>query len=74
MATITDEDLFEVSTLVYRRWADEYDLLKKVKVERDDGQPDWAEMHVVRLKNHTEREAKWKALLTRITAQLPKLN
>lgn len=74
MPQISDEDAFECAALVYSKWAQEYDLLKKVKNETNDGRdPDYEEMHKVRLANHTATEAKWKALLTRMTAICPRL-
>lgn len=76
MPEITNEDLFEAVGLIYRRWAEEYDLLKKVKAEKPDYklEPDWDQMHQIRLKNHTAEEAKWKQLLDRLAAKLPKLS
>lgn len=72
---VSDHDLFDLSALVYSRWAAEYDLLKQVKAETDDGSdPDWKEFHAVRLENHTKIEAKWKALLQRMTAICPRLS
>lgn len=74
MGTLDDHDMFEVTTLVYSRWASEYDLLKQVKGEKDDGSdPDFELMHKARLENHTKAEAKWKALLDRCTKECPKL-
>ena len=71
---ISDHDLFELSTLVYKRWAEEYDLLKKVKAETDDGtDPDYELMHETRLGNHAQKEAYWKAFLKRMTDIRPKL-
>lgn len=71
---LSNEDLFEATSLIYRRWAEEYDLLKRVKNEKDDGSdPDYKQMHQHRLKHHTETEAKWKAFLSRMTAVCPRL-
>lgn len=53
---------FEACGLIYRRWSTEFDLLKQCKAERDDGSPDWKQMHDLRLKHHTQEEAKWKRL------------
>jgi len=73
MPNISDADAFECTSLVYNRWAQEYDLLKKVKAEVNDGSPDWEQFHALRLKGHTAEEAKWKALLQRMTAVCPNL-
>lgn len=73
MPQITDSDLFEATSLVYSRWAQEFDTLKRVKAETDDGSEDWADFHALRLQNATATEAKWKALLQRLTAACPKL-
>lgn len=56
---VTRDFLFEACALAYSRWSAEYDLLKQVKAEKDDGQPDYARLHAIRLKNHTETVAKW---------------
>lgn len=66
MPDISKADMNEMISLVYRRWSEEYDLLKKVKSEKPDRSKDWHLFHAERLKNHTEREAKWKALLDRV--------
>lgn len=58
----TREFLFEACSLIYSRWSSEYDLLKSVKAEKDDGSEDWAPLHALRLKNHTEAESKWNKL------------
>lgn len=74
MATISDEDMLEIATLVYRRWAEEFFLLKAVKIEKNDGSdPDWEEMHNARLTNHEMAFAKWDALYKRVCMALPKL-
>lgn len=72
MPEVSIDDLFEAITLVYRRWAEEYALLKKTKKEKDDGSTDWLQFHNIRLVNHTKAERKWKSLLERLTALLPR--
>lgn len=73
---ISDHDLFELSALVYRKWSEAYDNLKKVKAEKPDykREPDWDAFHALRLKNATEEEAKLKAFLDRMVAISPKIN
>ena len=74
MPEITPDDLFTVTSLVYSRWSEEYDLLKKVKMETDTGvEPDYAQFHAIRLDNHTKAEATWRALRDRLTVLLPPL-
>lgn len=58
---INPDLLFEMAALVYHRWSQEYDLLKQVKAEKDDGSPDWAAFHKRRLAHHTTAEAVWAA-------------
>ena len=72
MPQISDEDLFNCAALVYSRWSSEYDALKRVKAERDDGSPDWSDFHETRLKHHTQMESEWRALKERLISQLPK--
>ncbi len=71
--TLNDQDGFEIAALTYSRWCNEYDLLKAVKAETDDGEEDWAALHAIRLQNHTAAEAKWKAMVKLFTDQLPRL-
>jgi len=66
---MTPADLFEITALVYNRWAQEFELLKQVKSETDDGSADWAEFHAARLESHSRAEAKWKALLKACQAE-----
>lgn len=72
---ISNADLFELASLVYKRWAQAYDDLKKVKEEKPDYklEPDWDQFHELRLKNGTEEEAKWRAFRDRITILAPRL-
>lgn len=72
MPEITNDDLFEATSLVYRQWAECYDALKLVKAEEDDGSDDWAEFHKARLENAIASEAKWRGLKERMMAQLPR--
>lgn len=58
-------DLYEMVSLVYRQWASEFDALKKVRQEKDDGSKDWADFHRERMRRHVMEEAKWKNLLDR---------
>jgi len=67
MTPLSNDDLFEVATLVYRRWADEFDKLKAVRREKNDGSTDWEEFHIERLNNATEAVTKWRGILDRIT-------
>jgi len=46
----------------YSRWSREFDALKKVKEEKNDGSKDWEQFHAARLAHHTAEEAKWAAL------------
>lgn len=62
---VNDADLFEITALIYNRWTMEYDSLKAVKAETDDGEPDWAAFHEHRLKQAMASEAKWKGILNR---------
>lgn len=51
------------SLLIYNKWVSEYDLLKLVKNETDDGSdPDYVQMYQIRLENHTKSEAGWRML------------
>lgn len=71
---ISDHDLFELSSLVYKRWSEEYDLLKQVKAETNDGSdPDYDLMHAARLNHHTNAEAVWDSFLKRMTVICPRL-
>jgi len=54
--------LVEGLQLIYNRWATEFDALKAVKSEKDDGSKDWNEFHAERLRRQTEQEAVWRAL------------
>jgi hypothetical protein len=47
-----DQDVFDIATILNGRWADADKLLKQVKAETDDGSPDWAEFHEIRLHSH----------------------
>ena len=75
MPEITAEDAFECTSLVYRKWAEAFDNLKRVKAEKPNPkvEPDWEQFHAIRLKNAIADEAKWKAFLTRMTAICPRL-
>ena len=53
---------FEACGLIYRRWTEEYDLLKKVREEKNDRSSDWEELHAIRLQHHTNTEAYWSKL------------
>lgn len=57
---ISLETLDAASMMVYRRWTEAFDALKKIKAETYDGTPDWQEFHKIRLENHTRDEAKWR--------------
>jgi len=65
--TLSNDDLFEVATLVYRRWSEEYDALKKVRRETNDGSPDWEQFHIARLESAAAATNKWRGILDRIT-------
>ncbi len=75
MPAISDQDAFDCASLVYSKWAEAWDNLKAVKVEKPDYklEPDWDLMHQVRLENATKAEARWKEFLQRMTAICPKL-
>lgn len=51
MGQLNDNDMFEVTSLVYRRWATAYDTLKAVKEEKPNYklEPDWDALHKLRL-------------------------
>lgn len=72
MAEISDNDLWECLGVVYRRWADAHDALKKVKAEKNDGSEDWQQFHNARLENTAKEEAKWRELKDRLAAVSPK--
>lgn len=56
---VSKDFLFEACALVHRKWSAEYDLMKKVKEEKPDGEPDWDAMHALRLANHKAILSEW---------------
>lgn len=56
---ITPDLLFEACALVYSRWSKEYEILRAVRLEKNDGSKDWPLFHAARLKAATESEALW---------------
>lgn len=58
----TREFMFEACSLVYSRWTKEYDLLKAVRKEVNDGSKDWQAFHDHRVKYQIGTEAKWRKL------------
>lgn len=71
MIDLSAEARLEIVQLVYRRWAEEFDLLKRVKKEKPDGEPDWLLMHETRLRHHTASEKKWKDILEEVKPYSP---
>lgn len=57
---LTDDLMFEVCTLVHKKWCEAYDTLKVVTSERNDGSQDWKEFHLERVSRAVECERKWK--------------
>lgn len=64
---IEQDVLDEIINQVYRRWCDEFDLMKKVKAETNDGSPDWQLFHDARIKNSTATLAKWNDLRLKLS-------
>ena len=56
---MTDQEVFEIASILHSRWADADQLLKQVQAETDDGSVDWAEFHELRL--HSQMAACRKA-------------
>lgn len=57
---ISDDLMFEVCSLVHRRWSIAFDALKAVMNERNDGSTDWKMLHEERLNRAVEDERAWK--------------
>lgn len=68
------ETLAVAGQMVYRRWAEEWDLLKKVKEEKYDGSKDWKQFHEHRLNHHTRLEALWRRHKDALVSVLAKLS
>ena len=67
-------DLFELTALVYSKWAMAFDNLKAVKAETNtDGSDDWEEFHKERLVNAKIEFERWKSFLDRMKAICPKI-
>ena len=61
-----DNDIFEISILVYHEWSEAAKRLDYVKREKfDKNEPDWALFHETRLLAATQAEAKVHALWDR---------
>lgn len=54
-----DTDIIEIAGLIHRRWADAFEVLKHVKAEKNDGSPDWEELHEVRFESAQAEEWEW---------------
>lgn len=59
---VSKDFLFETCALAHSRWSQEYDLMKKVKAETNDGSKDWEAFHAMRISNHTATLEKWNKL------------
>lgn len=69
---LSDSCLDECQRLLYRAWADAFDILKAVKEEKHDPrQPDWHRFHEERLRRALLDEAKLKKLLDEINTVAP---
>jgi len=60
---ISDDLMFEICSLVHKRWSEAFDALKVVTSERSDGTSDWKAFHEERVKRATECERIWKRRL-----------
>lgn len=77
MATISDQDLWEVAGLVQRKWSEAFDNLKHCREETWDKQTcpkaDWPLFQRERLRNTEKEFRKWDELRKRIVSELPRL-
>ncbi len=54
---------FEACSLVYRKWTEAYDNLKKERESKNDGSRDWEAFHNMRLDYAIKEEARLKKLV-----------
>ena len=71
MPNLSDGLIDQCLALLYGAWAESYDNLKKVKTEKNDGDPDWGVIHNIRLLNAIKEEAKLKKLLDELSPYSP---
>jgi hypothetical protein len=62
--TVSDEYLDAAQGLIYTQWCKAFDNMKACKAEKPDlSEPDWYQMHDVRLVNGQKELDKWARLV-----------
>ena len=65
---ISSKLLCVCADLIYREWAEAYDIQKKVHQEKNDGSRDWHLFHKERIAGANKELEKWEKLLAEIVS------